>query len=133
MYASLYMGYSLSLLPGRLTVCRLNEDDPVPEWAKGGRFLSITRTASELSIVCDEELLPEGPTRKDGWRSLVIDGQLDFSMVGILAELSGVLAEVGVSLFVISTYDTDYLLVQSDDLDRAIVALRESGHRVTID
>jgi hypothetical protein len=121
---------SLTLLPDRLTVCRLDPSDPVPEWAAGDGFLSITRTATELSIVCDEALPPGGLTREDGWRVLAIDGQLDFNLVGILAELSGILAAAGISLFAISTYDTDYLLVQGDDLQLAKTALRDQGHRV---
>jgi hypothetical protein len=127
------MKQSLTLLPGMLTVCRLGAQDPIPEWVAGDGFLSITRTAAELSIVCDEELPPAGLTREDGWRALGVAGPLDFSLVGILAELSGILAAAGISLFAISTYDTDYLLVQADVLNRAIAALRAQGHRVVGD
>jgi hypothetical protein len=121
---------SLTLLPDRLTVCRLDPSDPVPEWAAGEGFLSITRTATELSIVCDEQLPPDGLKKEDGWRALVIDGQLDFGLVGIVAELSGILAAIGISLFVIATFDTDYLLVKADVLERAVAALRKHGNRV---
>jgi hypothetical protein len=124
---------SLTLLPDRLTVCRLDPSDPLPEWVAGDGFLSITRTATELSIVCAEGLPPVGMRREDGWRALVIDGQLDFGLVGIVAELSGILAAIGVSLFVVSTFDTDYLLVKADALERAIAALRKHGHLVVAD
>ena len=121
---------SFSTLPDRLAVCRLDPGDPLPAWASGDAFLSVTRTRDELSIVCAEELPPGEVTREDGWRALVIEGQLDFGLVGILAEVSGALASAGVSLFAISTYDTDYVLVRAARLDLAVATLRERGHLV---
>jgi hypothetical protein len=73
---------------------------------------------------------PESDTREDGWRLLSVRGPLEFALTGILAALSGELAAAGVSLFAVSTYDTDHVLVKSDDLERAVHALREAGHEV---
>jgi hypothetical protein len=83
-----------------------------------------------LSIVCPEDRVPGETTREDGWRALRVEGPLDFSWVGIVAALSRVLAEAGVSIFVLSTYDTDYLLVRETDVDRASDALIAAGHLV---
>ena len=123
--------WALQVLPDRLAVARLEPDADWPTWSLGaGRFLSITRTKDELSIVCREEAVPAGVTSEGGWRALVVDGPLDFSEVGVLAALTDALAHEGVSIFAISTYDTDYLLVRAPDLERAIEALRARGHRV---
>lgn len=120
----------LDLLPGRYAVCRRGPDEVLAALPGSGGFLSVTRTADELSIV-----LPEADARGEaraerGWRVLRVAGPLEFSQVGVLASLSVPLADAGVSIFAVSTYDTDYLLVKEDDLDRASVALRRAGHRV---
>ena len=121
---------SLSVLAGELAVCRLPADAPAPaEPDERGSLFSVTRTATELSVVCPVSAAPEGATVETGWRALVVAGTLEFAMVGILSRLSSALADAGVSLFAISTYDTDYLLVQ--DLDGAVAALRGAGHQVT--
>jgi hypothetical protein len=114
----------------RLAVCKLAEDDGVPGWAVGAGFFSITRTADELSVVCPEELVPEGVKVERGWQALRVAGVIDFSAVGVLAELTAPLARAGVGVFAISTFDTDYLLVREHDLERAVGALREAGHIV---
>ena len=121
---------NLHLLEEQLAVCRLDAAAELPEGFRGGGFWSITRTQSELSLVCAEELAPAGARIEHGWRCLMVKGPLDFSLVGILAELAGVLAGAGVSIFAISTFDTDYLLVKSADLEAALAALRKAGHRV---
>lgn len=120
----------LAHLTGTFSVCRLGPSDSVPEWAESSNLLSITRTASELSIVCDQEAVPGEVQAERGWAALVVEGPLDFALVGILADLSAALAEAGVSLFAISTFDTDYLLVPETSLDRATSALRARGHIV---
>jgi len=120
----------LIVLPDLYTICRLDKDVPVPEWASSGAFLSITRTCDELSIVCQEWLVPEGVRCERGWRCLGVAGTMDFSMIGVVASLVTPLAEAGVSVFVVSTYDSDYLLVKADDLERASAALRAAGHTV---
>lgn len=120
---------SLRVLEGRYAVCRLEAGAPVPENLPESQFLSITRTSNELSIVCaDRPGLPGNV--EAGWRALVVDGPLDFGQVGILASLTRPLAAAGISIFALSTYDTDYLLLKDYKLEAALAALREAGHEV---
>jgi hypothetical protein len=121
----------LLLLPGLYAVCRLPADAGTPAWA-AGQFVCVTRTAEELSVVCREDVVPKGSRCEQGWRCLRVAGTLDFSLVGVLASLLVPLAEAGVGVFCVSTFDTDYLLVKVADVDRAMLALREAGHRVAI-
>lgn len=121
---------SLTLLPATFAVCRLPADSPVPAWASG-TFVSITRTADELSIVCEESTVPTNVQAERGWRTLRVNGMLDFALIGILAALTAPLAAAGISVFAISTFDTDYLLVKHDKLTQAITALITAGHQVT--
>jgi len=102
----------------------------VPSWAAGGQFVSITRTDSELSVVCGQEAVPKGVRCERGWRCLRVAGTLDFSLVGVLASLLNPLAEAGISVFVVSTFDTDYLLVKEDNLEAATEVLARRGHAV---
>ena len=118
---------TLEILPGSYAVCRLDPAAVVPEWA-GGRFASVTRTDTELSVVCAEGSVPAGERAEGGWRCLRVRGPLGFGMAGILASLASPLASSGVSIFVISTFDTDYLMVQERDLGRARDALEWAGH-----
>jgi hypothetical protein len=120
---------SLVLLSDLFAVCRLRADAPSPAWATG-ELVSITRTADELSVVCRDDAVPEGVRREAGWRCLRVDGTLDLALVGVLAALAVPLAEAGVSVFAVSTFDTDYLLVKEADLARGFEALRAAGHRV---
>jgi hypothetical protein len=120
----------LVLLKERLAVCRLPAGAEVPGWALTGEFVSVTRTSDELSVVCGEAGVPEGVQSDRGWRALRVAGTLDLSVVGILASLATALAGAEVSLFAVSTFDTDYLLVRGHDLERAVAALRAVGHSV---
>ena len=90
----------------------------------------MTRTEDELSVVCPGEVVPEGITQERGWCAIKLEGPFDLSMVGILASVASPLAEVSVSNFTVSTFDTDYVLVREGQLDLAVDTLRESGHRV---
>jgi hypothetical protein len=121
---------TLELLPGGFAVARLEAAEPVPEWAKGGPFVSVTRTETELSIVCPEGKVPSAVRAEPGWRCLRVRGPLGFGMTGVLASLAGPLASTGVSIFVVSTYETDYLMLQERDLDRGKDALERAGHTV---
>jgi hypothetical protein len=125
-------GLTLHVLPERLAVCRLASDAPVPEPPASAGFWSVTRTGEELSIVMPEEHMPDGGEgeAETGWRCLKVQGPLDFGLTGILASLATPLAEAGVSIFALSTYDTDYVLVKESDLEEAKRALSASGHRV---
>ena len=122
----------LLLLPDRFAVCRLEPDAAVPDWALSSSvgLRSITRTDDELSIVCGENDVPEGVKCESGWRAMRVAGTLDFSLSGVLASLATPLADAGVSIFAVSTFDTDYLLVRDDDVGRAVHALQAAGHEV---
>jgi len=122
---------TLLLLEGRLAVCRLAPGDEVPAWASDGAFTSVTRTRDELSVVCAEAAVPEGIRSEGGWRVFRMEGPLDFGMTGILASVAVPLAGAGVSIFAVSTFDTDYVLVKEGEVPRAIAALRVAGHRVS--
>ncbi len=102
----------------------------MPPWLPGSEFLSITRTPQELSIVCAEEHVPDDVQAQRGFRPLRVDGPLDFSLVGILARISTALALHGISIFVISTFDTDYVLVREDQLAPSREALSQAGIRL---
>jgi len=121
---------ALSILPEIYAICRLDAHSPVPAWVTAGEWFSITRTPEELSIVCPQGRVPGQATCEKGWRCLKVQGPLDLSLSGILASLLGPLAEAGISIFAISTFDTDYLLVKARDLQNAIQVLRQAGHRV---
>ena len=113
----------------RLAIARLPADAPVPAWASGA-FASVTRTPSELSIVCAEALVPADVLHERGRIALGIEGTLAMTTIGILAALCGALAHASVPVFVLSTYDTDWLLVPAERFDAACGALRSSGHRI---
>jgi hypothetical protein len=115
---------TLSVLTGRMAIVRLSADAPAPEPATGGALWSITRTADELSVVCDEAVVPPHAERVErGWRALRVHGPIPFDVTGVIAGLTTSLAAAGVPVFVISTYDTDYLLVREAHLERAREAL----------
>ena len=122
-------GLKLHLLTERFSVCRLAPDEPVPEDLPQSSLLSITRTADELSLVCAESDDLPGKV-ESGWRGLVVDGPLEFDQVGVLASLATPLADAGISIFVISTYDTDYLLVKEAQQEEAISCLRAAGYSI---
>jgi len=121
---------TLIVVDGLFAVCRLESAGSVPRWATAGEFFSITGTAEELSVVCPQEAVPEGVKGERGWRCLRVAGTIPFSVVGVLASLTAPLAEAGISVFAISTFDTDYLLVKAEDLERAIDILRWRGHTI---
>ena len=115
----------LELLEKEYAVCRL-ETAALP----GGEFVSLTVSGGEISLVCETDKAPDGSTAEKGWRGLKVSGVLDFSLIGILAKLTAALAEAGVSVFAVSTYDTDYLFVKKERLDAAVLALRAAGCEV---
>jgi hypothetical protein len=119
---------TLELLPHTYSICRLQPRADIPSWALAGDFLSITRSKDELSLVCSQELVPRGVECDKGWRCIKVRGPLDFSLVGILASLTSSLAEVGISIFAISTFESDYLMVRAENLKRTVARLKEEGH-----
>ena len=117
------MALTLRPIRGRFGVARLSADAPVPAWAAAGAFSSVTRTADELSIVCAEDAIPAGVRAERGFVGWRVDGSIDFAVTGMLASLTAPLAAARVSVFALSTYDTDYLLVRATDRARAATAL----------
>jgi len=124
-------GLRLTVLPGEFSVWRLAADAPLPSLETDG-FLSVTRSNDELSVVTPSADVPEGATAEAGWRCLKVEGPLTFEMTGVIAGLSAPLAGAKIPIFVVSTYDTDYLLVKAADLERASSALRDDGHAVRV-
>ena len=119
---------SLTLLTDIFAICRLEANAVVPSWATAGRFFSITRTAEELSIVCLQSHVPDGIKCERDFRCFQVAGPIPFTTVGVLASLDQPLSETGISVFAISTFDTDYLLAKAADLRRTIEALEQKGH-----
>jgi hypothetical protein len=120
----------LSTLDELYAVVRLDPDTSVPEWVYDGHFWSVTRSNDELSVVCREEDVPAGASAERGWVAFVLGGPLDFTLTGVVASLCTPLADARVPIFVLSTFETDYLLVREADLARSIEALRQAGHEV---
>jgi hypothetical protein len=121
---------SLTALHDLFAVCRLAPDATTPPWATSGPFVSVTRTADELSIVCSQKAVPDEVQCERSWRCLRVAGTLPFTAVGVLASLTAPVANAGIGLFAVSTYDTDYLLVKEQDWAAAVDALRLAGHVV---
>jgi hypothetical protein len=122
----------LEVLPDLLAVCRLPPDAALPEWATApAPFLTISRTTEELSITTLQTAVPPGVRCERDYRALRVRGTLPPDLVGILLSIAEPLAQAGLSIFAISTYDTDYVLVKARDLPAALDALRRAGHKVT--
>ena len=109
-----------------LTVCKVRE---IKGLDLSHDFYFIGRTDEEISLVCKSEDVPEDTTdREDGWRGFRIQGVLDFSLIGILSKLSAILADNGIGIFAVSTYNTDYILVKEENFARAVKALADEGY-----
>lgn len=120
----------LYVLDELYAVVRLDPDAPLPPWATRGHFRSVTRSDTEMSIVCREEDVPTDASAERGWVCFQVAGPLDFSLTGVVASLVAPLSEAEIPLFVISTFETDYVLVREHDLHAAVEALTASGHSV---
>ncbi len=110
---------TLSILPEKLGICHFDENTPIPSWVKEGKFVSITKTPDELSIICSQEKIPAGVLAEKDWRAFKVEGPLGFTLTGIVASLSKPLSEAKISIFYVSTYETDYVLVEEKNLDKA--------------
>lgn len=119
---------TLKVLPDAFTVCKLADASAID---LNQDFCFLARTDEELSLVCRTENVPANTTdRDDGWRGFRIEGVLDFSLIGILSKLSAILAENGIGIFAVSTFNTDYILVKEENFERALTALAEEGYEV---
>lgn len=122
---------TLFTLPQTYAVCRLDPNGHIPYWALiGGDFVLLTRTDSELSIVCLEENVPPEIKSERGWRYINVEGAFPFTVAGVHASLAVPLAEANISVLAIATYDTDHILVKDEDLERALQALALAGHTI---
>jgi hypothetical protein len=121
---------TLSVTEGRYAIVKFPCDAAIPAWANGSGFLSVTRTQEELSVVAAEASVPAELDASRGWRMLKVHGPFAFDEVGVVASLANPLARVGVGIFVISTYDTDYLLVQQEEIPVAVETLEHAGHKI---
>ncbi len=119
---------NLQILPQAFTVCQISDLTGV-DFSR--EFVFIAKTDEEVSLVCETEFVPQNTiAREDGWRAFRVSGVLEFSLVGVLSSLSAVLAAAGISIFAVSTYNTDYLLTRTDVFDRAIAALSSAGYAI---
>jgi uncharacterized protein len=112
----------------RFAICRLPGGAALPDWAMSGLFTSITRTAEELSIVCPQENVPEEVKAEKGWTCFKLEGPFPLSQTGVLTSFIDPLAERGVPIFAIATFDTDYVLIKEEFVDMALDALDDAGH-----
>ena len=123
---------TLVVLPQTYAVCRLDPNGPIPNWALiGDDFISLTRTRSELSVVCLQENVPiDGVLAERNWRCMKVEGKFDFSVSGLHILLANPLAESSISVLAIATYETDHILVKEHDLERTLQVLTRAGHEV---
>jgi len=121
---------TLRLLPAAFAICRLEPDAAIPAWLPRRGFTATIRAEDELSIYCDESVVPQDVRAARGWRALQLVGPFDFAETGVIAAVAGPLAEAGISISVLATYDTDYLFVQNEALENAAEILQAAGHHV---
>jgi uncharacterized protein len=121
---------TVSILPEHLAICRLDAGASVPVWAEQGTFVSVTRTREELTVICPEERIAPEIEASRNWRAFQLQGPFDLNLVGLLVSVAAPLAQAGVSILPIGTYDTDYVLVRQTQLEAAIRALTFIGIEV---
>jgi uncharacterized protein len=120
----------LTVLEISAAVCQLKSNSEIPQWALKGSFYSISKTMDELSVVCDQAHVPADIKAERNWTVFKVEGPLDFSLTGILSSISAPLAAAKISIFAVSTFDTDYVMVKTQNFENAVVALRNSGFQV---
>ena len=125
------MKLTLSILPQKYAVCRLDPNGHIPHWALlGDDFISLTRRCDELSIICLQENVPQEIKAARGWRCAKVEGPFDFSVAGVHVSLAIPLAEANISILAVATYETDHLLIQEKDLEQAVRVLKRAGHHI---
>jgi hypothetical protein len=113
------MKLTLSLLPEKMGICHFGKHSPVPDWVlHNNEFASITKTPDELSVICPQDKIPSDVMAEKNWRVFKVDGPLGFVLTGVVSSLSTPLAEAGISIFYVSTYETDYLMVEEKNLEK---------------
>ena len=122
--------FILSTIQDRFAICQLAPHSSIPEWAYSSGFFSITRTDEEISIICPEVNVPENIISNYGWRVFKIEGQFNFDEIGVLNSITTPLAKAQISLLTISTYNTDYILIQESYYDQARLILKSAGHQI---
>jgi hypothetical protein len=123
--------YTLHQYPERLIVAGLPAGSEVPSWAESSSLFSISATATETTVVCAGRSVPKKVPQEGPFTAFAVEGPLDFALTGVLHELLGPLAEAEISVFTISTYPTDWILVPTDKAEAAAEAWRRRGHTVT--
>lgn len=119
-----------SFVPAVLAICKLPAASPIPDWALKGPFVSVTRTAEELSIVCPANNLPRDVNSESHWTCFKLQGPFAFSQTGILASFIGPLSANAIPIFAISTFDTDYVLIKEEFAGSALQILQQAGHQI---
>ena len=127
------MPLTLQLKYDTYCIHRFQTDTEIPTSALNAPFYSITRTDDELSIVVPQSIQLDSDKQENDWRCLKVLGPLDFSLTGILARISNILAEAEISIFAISTFDTDYILIKSEKIDQAVGVLRKASYIIQSD
>jgi hypothetical protein len=125
------MNLNLQILNDKYAICKFNTDSDIPDSIKDSDFYSVTRTKDELSVVCKQSGSLNNCEINENWRILKVAGSLDLSLIGIIAEISGILRDNKIPIFTISTFETDYILVKSKNLNRAVDSLKAKGHEIT--
>jgi hypothetical protein len=123
-----YPKLKLCVLDGNYAVCRLPGKAHIPEWVANESLVSITRSEKELTIVCDKKLIPDDCEKSRDWKCIKIVGSFDLDAVGVMASVSVPLAENQISIYVVSTFDTDYFLVPAKELEKAALVLKDFSH-----
>jgi uncharacterized protein len=123
---------TLKKLNQEFAICKLDPNVLIPDWVWTSSFYAITKTADELSIVCEQDKVVPHPNmqQENGWKCLQVVGQLDFSLTGILSSIAQPLAENKISIFAISTYNTDYILVKKEYFEKAQEVLKQNGFNI---
>jgi uncharacterized protein len=116
------------ILPQRLVVCQLPAGARVPAWALQGEFFCVAGTEDEVSMVCEERQVADGVRAEKGWVGLKLEGPFPFAMTGVLTSFLQPLAEAGIPVFAVSTFNTDYVLIKREHLEQAVKSLGEAGH-----
>lgn len=122
----------LTILKNTYSVYRFTKGEKLPSWIYKSDFYSVTGTSHELSVVAIENPI-SGAQSEEGWKIFRITGPLAFTVTGIIAGISGLLAGENISIFVLSTYDTDYFMVKEKDLQRCIAALKKKDHKILME